>query len=98
MKAVEVVAINNEKMIVPVTEVRMIGPLMDRGVAMLGRSVLYMEGLPPLPIKELRRDIAARLGWEVSESVDMGDESALDPRGSDGSTPAGQEARLVVEA
>ena len=98
MKAVEVVAINNEKMIVPASEVRMIGPLMDRGVAMLGRSVLYMEGLPPLPIKELRRDIAARLGWEVSESVDMGDEGSLDPWGADGSADGGSEARLVVEA
>jgi hypothetical protein len=98
VKAVEVVAINGEKMILPVSEVRMIGPLMDRGMAMLGRSVLYLEGLPPLPVKELRRDIAARLGWEVSESVDMGDEGALDSRGADGSSDGGSEAGLVVGA
>lgn len=98
MRAVEVVAINNEKMVVLAENVVMVGPLMDRGVAMLGRSVLYIEGLPPLPIKETRRDVSARLGWRVINCVDMGDEGSAGSGGADGSADGGSGSGLVVSA
>lgn len=92
--AVEVVAINNEKMVVPVDQVRMVGPLMDRGIAMLGRSVLYMDGLPPLPIKETRQEITGRLGWEVNSVAD--DQEGTGD--SDGRSDSGAERGALDEA
>lgn len=94
MRVLEVVAINNEKMYVPALDVRMVGPLMDRGLAMLGRSVLYVENLPPLPIKEARADVIARLGWEVVHVA----EDQTGAGDSDGSADEGSAGGTLVEA
>lgn len=89
MKALEVIAINNEKMYLPVDQIRMVGPLMDRGLSMLSRAVIYVDGLPPLPVKESRRELVARIGWEVTDVVAN--------EGSDGSDSADERPAVGEE-
>ena len=62
---IKVEAANNEDMWIDETRVGLVGPLMDRGLRQLGRAVLYMEGFPPLPVKETVEEIALRVANNV---------------------------------
>lgn len=95
-RLIRVTAINNESMWVDTDCVRMVGPLMDRGLRQLGRAVLYMEGLPPLPCKESVDDLADRV--EKGTAHGFYSEGETHSGGADGSADGGAEARLVVEA
>lgn len=91
---IKVTAINGEDMWLDEKIVRMVGPLMDRGLRQLGRAVLYSEGLPPLPVKESVDDIAVRVEKGIKHGIFS--EGEGDTGVADGSTAGGQESRLVV--
>lgn len=91
---IQVTAINNEKMWLDPGVVLMIGPLMDRGLPQLNRSVLYLEGLPPLPIKETRDEIARRIEEGIRYELAPEGESGAD--GGDERPAGGEKSRLVV--
>ena len=91
---IRVTAINNEDMWIDEKEVVMVGPLMDRGLRQLGRAVLYIVGLPPLPIKESVDDAAARVSEGITYAVVAEDSSDSDS--GDGRSSGREEPRLVV--
>lgn len=92
---IKVEAINNEFLWVDEKRVVMVGPLMDRGLRQLGRAVLYMDGLPPLPVKETLDDMAERVEKGVKHGVVAEGSGGTD--GGDERAVGREESRLVVE-
>ena len=91
---IKVQAINNEYMWLDEKDVVMVGPRMDRGLRELGVSVLYLRGLPPLPVKEIVDELAKR----VEEGIKYGTapEGEAGSGSADGHSGGGTESRLVV--
>ena len=91
---IKVEATNNEDMWIDETRVGLVGPLMDRGLRQLGRAVLYMEGFPPLPVKETVDELATRVANSVRFPNVVEDSSGAD--GADEPAYQGTGSRLVV--
>jgi hypothetical protein len=91
---IKVEAANNEDMWIDETRVGLVGPLMDRGLRQLGRAVLYMEGFPPLPVKETVDELATRVANNVRYPNVVEDSSGADSANQPASE--GPRSRLVV--